>query len=45
MVRTRTIDNNLNPEWDQDFHLLVDDPDSQSLSASPWLLSLCLKTR
>ena len=24
MVRTRTIDNNLNPTWDQTFHVLVD---------------------
>jgi hypothetical protein len=32
VVRTRTIDNNLNPTWDQTFSLLVDDPGSQSLT-------------
>jgi C2 domain len=30
-VRTRTIDNNLNPEWNQTFSMLVDDLGSQSL--------------
>ena len=31
MLRTRTIDNDLNPTWNQRFNLLVDDIDTQSL--------------
>lgn len=34
IVRTRTVDNNLNPEWNQTFSLLVDDVGSQSLCES-----------
>ena len=33
MLRTRTIDNDLNPTWDQRFNLLVDDIGTQSLRA------------
>ena len=33
VLRTRTIDNDLNPKWDQRFNLLVDDLDTQSLRA------------
>ena len=45
VLRTRTIDNDLNPKWDQSFNLLVDDLDTQSLRArfelSGALLRLC----
>lgn len=33
VLRTRTVDNDLNPTWDQRFNLLVDDADTQSLRA------------
>ena len=33
VLRTRTIDNDLNPKWNQSFNLLVDDLDTQSLRA------------
>ena len=33
MLRTRTIDNDLNPKWNQSFNLLVDDLETQSLRA------------
>lgn len=45
VLRTRTINNDLNPTWDQTFHFLVDSIDSQSLSKPPrfpQLYSLCL---
>ena len=38
MLRTRTIDNDLNPKWNQSFNLLVDDLDTQSLRAHLKLL-------
>lgn len=33
VLRTRTVENDLNPTWDQRFNLLVDDVDTQSLRA------------
>lgn len=30
-VKTKTIDNNLNPVWNQTFHLIVEDKETQSL--------------
>ena len=30
-VKTKTIDNNLNPEWNQTFPLIVEDKETQSL--------------
>ena len=38
MVRTRTVDNNLNPEWNQTFSMLIDDLGSQSLCECASLL-------
>lgn len=43
VLRTRTINNDLNPTWDQTFHFLVDSIDSQSLSeSSPLVVGLFL---
>lgn len=30
-VKTRVIDDNLNPEWNETFHLLAEDKETQSL--------------
>ena len=42
MLRTRTIDNDLNPKWNQSFNLLVDDLDTQSLRALS-LYAACMR--
>lgn len=35
-VKTKVIDNNLNPVWDQTFNLIVEDKETQSLILEVW---------
>lgn len=43
-VKTKVIDNNLNPVWDQTFELIAEDKETQCLIFEVFLFTLCLSS-
>jgi len=43
MSRSQVIDNDLNPKWNEDFKLLVHEPDHQVRLYRPSILQSCIE--
>ncbi len=43
MSRSQVIDNDLNPKWNEDFKLLVHEPDHQVRPYRPLILQSCIE--